>query len=189
MRVPGTAVVDVFVHVTQGLSWVQIAAPVAAAVAAGASWRSAFIAKRSQVDADLPQLVFHLRTGDSAGPSLLVMKIENVGRGVAIVPGLVLLAGDGRGVSTLLNRNLSHGDVARVGIPFDTTPTALGLVFCEDRHNNVHVWSAEKKYRRYKKNRRRALTVRQMVSDLYNGFDVSDVAFVPTTRVPDSAAE
>jgi hypothetical protein len=113
------------------------------------------------------------------------MKIENVGRGVAVVPGFTLIAGDGRGVSTLLDRNLSHGDVARSGIPFQTQPGALGIAFCEDRYNNVHVWSEQKKYRRYKKNKRRELTPRKMIRDLYGGFDIADVAIVPTTKLPD----
>src|SRR5438874_2334758 len=111
---------NVYVHVTQGFSWVQIVAPVGAAVGEGGSWASILVARRSQVDADQPQLVFRLVTAESPGPSKLVMRIENVGRGVAINPGFTLLAGDGRGVSTILDQNLSYGGVTRTGIPFDT---------------------------------------------------------------------
>lgn len=176
-------VVDVFVRVTQGLSWVQIAAPLAATAAAGASWRSAFLARRAQIDADRPQLVFHLR-GDPSGSSPLVMKIENVGRGIAILPGFTLLSGDGKGVSSLAGRNLSNGDSARFGIPFTTTDDAIGIAFCEDRQNNVHVWSAKKKYRRYKKNKRRELTPRRMIHDLYDGYEMGNVELLTTTSVP-----
>jgi hypothetical protein len=39
------------------------------------------------------------------------------------------------------------------------------------------------------KNKRRALTARQLVRDVYDGFDTVDVAFVPTIPLPDSIRE
>jgi hypothetical protein len=179
----GSTIVHVVVHVTQGLSWVQIGAPIAALAAAAASWRSASIARQSQISADQPQLVFHVLGADPSEPVPLVMKLENVGRGVAILPGFFLATGDGQGVSTVLDRNLSHGEISRSGIPFETQHGARGIAFCEDRYNNVHVWSADRNYRQYRKNKRRQLTVRQMMKDLY-GVDPGEVALVPSTPLP-----
>lgn len=164
-------VVHVSNHITQSISWLQVAGTALAAAAAGASWRSALIARRAQLDADEPQLVFHIRTSDaSQQPEFPVtLTLENVGRGIAVFPGFVVTSGDGRVSSRIVERNLAHGDSARFGLPFGTSATAMGIAFCEDRYNNVHAWSATRRYRRYKKGKRKDLTPRVMLDALYDG--------------------
>jgi hypothetical protein len=164
-------VVHVTDHITQSVSWLQVASPALAAAAAGASWRAVFIARRAQLDADQPQLVFNIRTSDaSQQPGFPVtLTLENVGRGIAVFPGFVVTSGDGRGCNRIVERNLAHGDGARFGLPFPTSEDAMGIAFCEDRYNNVHVWSARRRYRRYKKGKRKDLTPRVMLDALYDG--------------------
>jgi hypothetical protein len=164
-------VVHVTDHITQSVSWPEVAGPALAAVAAGASWRSVFIARRTQLDSDQPQLVFNIRTSDaSLQPGFPVtLTLENVGRGVAVFPGFVVTSGDGRGCSQIVERNLAHSGRARFGLPFPTSEGAMGIVFCEDRYNNVHVWSGTRRYRRYKKDKRKDLTPRVMFDALYDG--------------------
>jgi hypothetical protein len=165
------AVTDIYNYYTQSASWLQIVSPALAAVAAGAAWRSVFIARRAQVDADQPQLVFTLRWSDPSQPHELptTLTIENVGRGVAVFPGFVVTSGSGQACSRIAQTTLAHNDRARFGLPFITNDRAMGIVYCEDRHNNVHVWSAQRSYGRYKNTKRQKLTARIMVEALYEG--------------------
>ena len=55
------------------------------------------------------------------------------------------------------------------------------IAFCEDRYNNVHVWSAKREYRRYKASKRRNLTGRLMFEAMYPG---KAQAFDATEMVP-----
>ena len=165
---------DIVVHVAEHASWLQSALPIAAttisALAATASWLSVRTAHRAQIDADLPQLVFHVRADKALWPAHpLSMTIENVGRGVALFPGFVVLSGEGRSTRGYVDRNLVHGDTARFGLEFTTTEKSFGIVFCEDRHNNAHVWSHDRRYRPYKSNQRERLSFRRMMADLYPG--------------------
>ena len=152
-------------------TWLQTVLPIAsttiAAGAALASWLSVRLARRSQVDADRPQLAWYIRSIDTAHP--LTLSIENVGRGVAILPGFVILAAEGKKVSYVLDRNLAHGDKERFGLPFMTGTGAAGIAFCEDRDNNVHLWSAERKYQLCKPSKRRNLTLGRMLEAMYPG--------------------
>jgi hypothetical protein len=159
----------IVVHVSQGFSWIEILAPAFAAIAAGASWRSVFIARRNQVDADRPQLVFNLAPIEAgAHPTRkLTMLIENVGRGVAVFPGFVLLSGEGFGAKDVVRRTLPAGENVMFGIDFITTEGAVGIVFCEDRYNNVYVWGDRRQCRQYRKRKRRQLTPRKMIHDLF----------------------
>ena len=165
---------DIVVHVAEHASWLQSALPIAAttisALAATASWLSVRTAHRAQIDADLPQLVFHVRADKALWPAHPPsMTIENVGRGVALFPGFVVLSGEGRSTRGYVDRNLVHGDTARFGLEFTTTEKSFGIVFCEDRHNNAHVWSHDRRYRPYKSNQRERLSFRRMMADLYPG--------------------
>lgn len=157
-------VVQVHDHISQGWSWFQVVAPALSAIAAGASWRAVFQTRRTQVDADVPQLVFHLM-GESVP---LTLEIQNVGRGVAVHPGYAILSGlpSGQAIKGTYPGSLLPNEKAEYRVPFPTTEDALGIVFTEDRHNNVHVWSATNKYRRYKKGSK-GLTPRVFLGDLY----------------------
>jgi hypothetical protein len=166
---------DIFVHVTQHASWLQTAVPIGAAVAstaaALASWRSVLLARRSQIDADRPQLRFHLQDSEErlklGYP--LTLTIENVGRGYALFPGFTILSGEGRASNGHLESTLAPGEKARVGLEFETVQGAAGLVFCEDRNNSTHVWGAEHQYRSYKKGERARLSDRDLVAEMYPG--------------------
>lgn len=111
------------------------------------------------------------------------MRIQNVGRGIAIISGFTLIAGDGLAASALANRNLGKDEFVRFAVPFKTTDDAMGVAFCEDRYNAVHVWSALRKYRRYKKNQRDDLTPRKMIRDLYDGHDIGEIVISPVKQL------
>lgn len=142
----------------------EIVAPVASAVAAAASWTSVFLMRRGQMMAEEPRLVFHLGTR-SAPP--LELTVHNIGRGTAIFPGVTVLSGDGRAAVADAADLLAPDDRLQFDIPFMTTPAAMGVAHCEDRFNQVHAWSADGKYERYRKGGKRGLTDRGLFGDLY----------------------
>jgi hypothetical protein len=166
---------DVVVHVTQHVSWLQTAIPIGSAVAstlaAGASWRAVLLARRSQIDADQPQLYFDIQDSDArlqpGYPRTLT--IENVGRGFALFPAYTILSGEGRASNGQVGRSLGPGDKARLGLEFETVQGAVGMVSCEDRRNTIHVWGSERQYRTYKKGERGSLSNRDILDAMYPG--------------------
>lgn len=104
---------------------------------------------------------------DSVPPQ--IMRIENVGSGVAIFPGFQLLLGGGYGIQARADRNLATADIVQFTLPIRTKPDAAGIAWCEDRHNRAHVWSDQRTYREYRMSKRRELTPRRMFADLRPG--------------------
>jgi len=160
-------------HLSDGSSFVNLASPIFAAIAAGASWASVALSRRAQRDLDQPQLVFRIEsnTQSTAAEYPMALVVENVGRGPAIFPGFTIWPGGSTGVGTsrVIGQTLGHGDEVRYGLPFTTSDDAMGIVFCEDRSNGVHAWSASRGYKHYRKSKRRHLTPRVILDDLYDG--------------------
>jgi hypothetical protein len=173
----------VIVHISQS-AWVLVPAVLSAiftATAAAASWRSVVLSRRAQADADRPQLVFAI-VGSGEG-SAVDVRIENVGRGVAIFVGFLILSGDGAGSSTIISPHVLYPNQPhRSRLPFVTTDTAVGIVFCEDRYGNTHSWSARREYRFYKQGT--TTTARTLLKNLYPESNLdSSVTLLPATPV------
>jgi hypothetical protein len=137
------------------VEWAPVAAAVLAAVAAGASWRSVLLARRTQLDADRPLLASQLYR--VANDPRLRLHIENIGSGTAkrvtfygvaegelaagIAPETGLLR-PGEGVTLLTNLT-----------PTDPDSSEL-MTFCLDRENVIHTWSRRDHYERYRQPKR-----------------------------------
>jgi hypothetical protein len=181
----------VIVHVAEGFSWWQVVGPALAAAAAGASWSSVFLSRRGQNEAKRPQLVFYvepIKTEDEAdAPGPLAVRIENVGQGVALMPGFFILSGqaNGQAASSLIPISMNYGEKVRYGLPFVTIEGAFGVAYCEDRNNNVHIWTNKGQYKRYRPRQRKGepITVRRLLDDLGSGINVDSIHLLPVKRL------
>lgn len=145
------------------------------------------MARRAQQEAEKPQLAF--RISDRSTGSGTELLIENVGQGVGLFVGFLILSGNGLASSgyTSPPSNLWPQKLARVDLPFQTVEGALGIVWCADRRRNVHAWNAEHGYKVYP--RRKVKKVKKHLAasvfrDLHAGSDLSAVTFLKATPQP-----
>ncbi|HZV72407.1 MAG TPA: hypothetical protein VFF79_01710 [Conexibacter sp.] len=169
----------VVVHVTQhSPALIPAIGAACAALAALASAISVHLTRRSQQEAQTPQLAFRVVKEDSNAQTELL--IENVGQGVGLFVGFLILSGDGFASEgyTSAPSNLWPRKLARVVLPFHTVEGGAGIVWCADRSGNVHAWNAGHAYKRYRLRSFKKKTASQVFRDLYAEFDPSTVRYL-----------
>lgn len=124
--------------------WAQVAAPVFAAFAAGASWAAVRQSHKAFATSQLPQLIGDWDNDAEDAPSLV---IHNTGGGVAYDPYFYVLDGDSKVDGRIVKTGpLLAGRGATVFTRFAKRPPGssdpiLGVLFCRDWQGHWHVWS------------------------------------------------
>jgi hypothetical protein len=145
-------VVEIVDNTPSIVEWAPVIAAGLASVAATASWGSVLLTRRSQRDADRPQLAINFyRLADDLH---LYVHVENIGRGTAKKPTFYIVA-EGESAGGVVPQRGILGPGQGLTIQTNLTPhdpdSAQLVTFCLDRDNVVHASSRGDEYKEFGK--------------------------------------